>query len=213
MNIKDFYSFGSKLLSTTFQAHAENLTLDKSHNLILGVFDNIDFPVVFRQEYGKKLTDMLDTGFVSLFLISDKMLRVLKENKITGWKTYPVKVYDKKGNEVEDYHGFSITGRSGPINYDKSEIIEKQLAPEGPPSKYYKGRYFGYEKWDGSDFFIPEGTFYIIVTKKVVQAFKKAKLTNIRFECLTDIETMGIIVEQTLKNKKSIIKRLFGLGK
>ena len=194
MNIKDFYFFGSKLLSTTFQASPENISLDEN-SLILGIFDNIDFPVIFRQEYGKKITDMLDTGFVSLFLISDKMLRVLEENKITGWETYPVKVYDKKGNEVEGYHGFSITGRSGPVNYDNSEIIKKQLAPKGPPSKYYKGLYFGYEEWDGSDFFITKGSFHIIVTKKVVQAVKKAQLTNIRFECLKDFETLGILVD------------------
>jgi len=188
MNIKDFFSFGSKLLSTSFQAHPENLSSVELNNLVIGDFKNITLPVIFRHKYGKKLTDLLDTGSAYLYLISDNMLNILKENEITGWNTFPVKVFDKKSVEIGGYHGFSIIGKSGAIDYNKSEVIEKSLVPGGPISKYYKGQFFGYEKWDGSGFFITEGTFNIIVTKKVMQVLKKAKLSNISFECLTDIE-------------------------
>ena len=63
--IKNFYDFGSKFLTTTFQAHPINLkTLNFMENLLKGEYDEIDFPVIFKQDSGKKNTilDILDTG-------------------------------------------------------------------------------------------------------------------------------------------------------
>lgn len=188
MNIRNFYSFESKLLSTTIQVHPENISLNKLNDLVLGKFKDINFPIIFRQKYGKKQTDLVDTGSAYLYLISERLLNVLKQNKITGWQIYPVIVYDRNNLKIEGYHGFSIAGISGAIDYSKSEIIKKRLVSGGPKTKYYKGQYFGYEQWDGSDFFITEGSFHIIVTKKVMEVIKKAKLTNIQFDCLADIE-------------------------
>jgi hypothetical protein len=48
----------------------------------------------------------------------------LEENQFTGWKIYPIKLFDKKENEVEGYHGLSVTGICGPQSYN--EIIEKK---------------------------------------------------------------------------------------
>lgn len=77
MSIKDFYSFGSKLVSSTVQVHESILSRDKKNNLIHGDYDDISFPIVFKQEYRKKLQDILDTSWGSLYLISDKMKAVL----------------------------------------------------------------------------------------------------------------------------------------
>lgn len=200
MDIKDFYSFGSKLSSSTVQANPIGLKefhpidpnkryLYDELRLIQGDYLNISFPVIFKQEYGKKLEDILDTGWASLFLISDKMKAVLEENALTGWKTFAVKVLDKKGQEIQGYHGLSITGRCGKIDYSKSEIIEKRLVPNAPLGKYYKGLHVGLDKWGGSDFFLPEKYFGIIITSKTAEVLKKNKLTNIRLENLGEIET------------------------
>ena len=55
----------------------------------------IDFPVVYRHEEGKKMRDMLDMRFDGhCFLISDRMKQMMEENNITGWKSYPVLIYD-----------------------------------------------------------------------------------------------------------------------
>lgn len=152
------------------------------------MYEGISFPVIFKQEYGKKLQDILDTGWVSLFLISDKLKAVLEENALTGWKTFAVKVLDKKGQEIQGYHGLSIVGRCGKINYSKSEIIEKRLVPNAPLGKYYKGSYVSLDEWDGSDFFLPEKYFGIIITSRAAEVLKKNKLTNIRLENLAEIE-------------------------
>lgn len=196
MSIEKFYTFSSKLSSSTVQAHAislngkeDNTGLFDQHRLIQGVYDGISFPVIFKQEYGKKLEDVLDTGWPSLFLISDKMKAVLEENALTGWKTFAIKALDKKGQEIQGYHGLSIMGRCGKIDYSKSKIIEKRLVPNAPLGKYYKGLYVGLDKWDGSDFFLPEKYFGIIMTSRVAEVLKKSKFTNIKLVNLGEIET------------------------
>ncbi|MBX3102798.1 MAG: hypothetical protein KF690_09840 [Bacteroidetes bacterium] len=206
MNIKEFYSFGSKLSSSTLQVHPVGLKefhpidpnkryLYDEDRLIQGDYTDISFPVIFKQEYGKKLQDILDTGWGSLYLISDKMKVILEDNNLTGWKTFAVKVIDKKGQEIQGYHGLSITGRCGKIDYGKSEIIERRLVPNGPLVKYYKGLHIGLDNWDGTDFFSPEKTLWTIVTKRVAEVLKKNKLTNIMLENLAEIEINHLAVE------------------
>ena len=193
MDIKDFFSFGSKPLSSTIQASAVGLKADENGvsdywNLIKGKYAGIDFPVIFKQEYGKKLTDILNTGWPNLYLISDRMKAILEENGLTGWQTFPIKLYDKKGNGIIGYHGFSIVGSCGPTSFAKSEIIEKRMVPTGPICKYYKGIFIDLNKWDESDFFTPEKTYQIIITKKSADILKKNKITNMRLENLAEYE-------------------------
>ena len=95
---------------------------------------------------------------------------------------------DKKGQEIQGYHGLSIVGRCGKIDYSKSEIIEKRLVPNAPLGKYYKGSYVSLDEWDGSDFFLPEKYFGIIITSRAAEVLKRNKLTNIRLENLAEIE-------------------------
>lgn len=187
--IKDFYDFSSKMSMATFLAFPFNIRDDEKNKLIYGEFEGIKFPVVFKQDSGKKLHDMLDTGYVSLYLISEKMKNIFEENNLMGWQTFPIIVLDKKGKEVKGYHGFSVTGRCGPVDYTKCEIIEKRLVPTGPICKFYRGLYIGLDKWDGNDFFIPEGTIGIRITTKAADVIKKNKLTNVTMDNLADIET------------------------
>ncbi|TAF71904.1 MAG: hypothetical protein EAZ53_17250 [Bacteroidetes bacterium] len=203
MKLKDFYSFDSKLSSKTIQVHSVGLNnlkfannLAAEWNLILGLYDGIQLPVVFKQEYGKKLEDILDTGWPGLFLVSKKFKEVLEENALTGWKTFDVKVLDKNNQELQGFYGLSITGKCGKIDYSKSEIIEKRLVPNGPVGKYYKGLPIGLDEWDGSDFFLPHNNFGAIVTSKVADVLKKSKVTNVRFENLTDIETPDFALQK-----------------
>lgn len=179
-----FYEFSSKLLSSTFQAGACGLKgLDEYRMLVKGNFDEIRMPVVFKQDSGKKFTDILDTGSVSLYLISDRLKKILEENNLTGWETFPIKLYDKKDNEIFGYHGFSITGKCAQIDYSTSVIVEKRSIPDGPLVKYYKGINIDLEKWDGTDFFSPMKNFGLYVTKKIAEILTKNKITNL---CLTD---------------------------
>jgi hypothetical protein len=191
MNISDFFTFSSKLLSSTFQTGAVSLKngLDDYPNLIKGYYTGIDFPVIFKQDHGKNLTDILDTGWPGFFLISNRMKSILEENNLTGWKTFPIKIFDKKKTEVPHYHGFSVVGHCGPIKYEKAGIIEKRMVPEGPICEFYKGLYVGLDEWDGADFFTPKKNYTTIITKKTADILKKNKITNLSLENLAEIET------------------------
>lgn len=202
-DIKDFFILSEKFSSSTLQVHPVELNFSEDENrlddilmLLMGNYSRIKFPVVFRQEYGRKLEDMIRTGHAVLYLISEKMKTVLEENSLTGWKTFDVRILDKQGQEVIGYYGLSITGRCGPIDYSKCEIIEKRLVPNGPLSKYYKGLPIGLDKWDGSDFFLPERNFGTVVTSKAAEVLKKNKLTNIRLENLAEIETPDFALQK-----------------
>lgn len=175
MNV-NFFNFQSQLLSSTFRAPPVNLRSGEKewYLLITGDYKNIDFPVIFKQTHGNKMRDILDTERPNIYLISDRLKVVLEQNGLTGWKSFPIKLYDKKGNEIFGYHGFSITGRSGPTSYDNCEIIEKRYVPNGPVCKFYKGVYIN--GWNGDDFFIPDGTVSIFITKKAADVLKKIRL-------------------------------------
>ncbi len=186
-----FFEFSSKYVQSTVQARAVGLGVDKAgihdhNNLIKGKYEGIKFPVVFEQYSGKNYTDILDTGWTSFHLISDRMKAILEENHLTGWKVFPIKLYDKKGTEIHGYHGFSFIGKCDQSDYQKSEIIEKRLVPHGPLCKYYKGLIV--DDWDGSDFFTPEATYKTLVTKKAADILKKAKITNLELMNLADFE-------------------------
>ena len=195
MEIKDFSRFYSDHKSSTFQASAINIGCNKNgtddeDNLLRGEYEGINFPVVFKQERGKKLVDILGTGWPNLYLISDRMKDVLEENKLTGWKTFPITVYDKKKNEILGYHGLSVTGRCGPIDGTKAKIIDKQLIVNGPILKAYKGLYVGLDKWDSSDFFIPEGSRCFVITEKTAKILKDKKIKNTQLDNLSEIESI-----------------------
>lgn len=192
METNDLFSFGSKLVSSTVQAHAIGLKRNEDGsndhwNLSKGNYKGINFPVIFKQDSGKNFTDILDTGWPGLFLISDRLKGILEENRLTGWQTFPIKLYDKKGNEISGYHGFSIIGHSGPTNYEKSEIIETRHVPTGPICHYYKG--VRVDNWDGTDFFTPDKTYHNFISKRAAEILKKNKITNLRLENLAERKT------------------------
>ena len=205
MEMKDLYTFRSKLLASSFQMTAIGLGHDSHgfshhHNLILAKYEGINFPVLFKQTTGKKFTDILTSGWPNLLLISDNCKNILTENQVKGWTTYPIILKDKKDNQIEGYHGFSVTGISGRKSYTNSPIIETSYVAEGPIVRIYKGATIDLSKWDGSDFFVPEGTGGIVVTKKVAELLKRNKISNLSLDCITegefDVETWDKLEEK-----------------
>lgn len=147
--------------------------LDCRHNIGLGgVYPEwLEFPLVFRVSEGKKYRDVLDTDdVVSNLLISNNLKNVLEQGHVTGWQTYPIKLFDKKGVEVDGYHGFSVIGRGGEFE-DKDEYSIHERVIKNIKWKYRLSN------WDGSDFFfIKNGGFYI--TEKVKILFRINKIDS-----------------------------------
>jgi hypothetical protein len=193
--MSNFFDFSSKFVLTTVTAYPISPGPEQGYgevcndlNLITGDYGAISFPITFKQQYGKKFHDILDTGHSALFLISDHMTSILRDNNLTGWKTFPIQLLDKKGNVIKGYQGLSIIGRCGPIDISKSEIIHKRRISEGPICKFYKGLYIGLESWDGSDFFLPKHYYGTIITSKAADVIRANELTNIQLKNLKDVE-------------------------
>lgn len=187
-----FFDFCSKLSPSAINAKACGLKKDENGtasqwNLIKGDFKGIEFPVTFQIQSGKKFLDILDTGWPSLYLISDRLKTILEEQGLTGWLSFSIKLLDKNNNLIQGYHGLSVKGSCSCIDYEACEIIEKRYVEDGPICKFYKG--MPIKNWDGSDFFTPIGTFEIVVSKKAADLLKKNKITNVSLQNLADKET------------------------
>ncbi len=139
--------------------------------------DKVDFeiPVKTKIVLGKTLYDKIDFNDGINFVISQKFLKILTENKLTGWKTYPVEII----NTDEKYYGFQIIGKSGPL------IKKKQ-----------KGFHIGFEfdktSWEGTDFFTPKNTHLRFLSENAKEILNRENLTNIEIENIKTIENYTI---------------------
>ena len=141
------------------------------------------------------MRDVLDNRDTMAYLISDRMKDLLIDNNITGWKCYDIEMYDKKGNIVPGYNGFSVTGKC----YDMVKVDYDNIVEDKRRGFLAKGASFDINKWDGSDIFRVGG--WRIITKRVYELFKKHKITAIEMTRLTDYTSwLGYTMEQALKN-------------
>lgn len=209
MTLKDFYDFHSRNYLTTFFAKADilkqaikrsdsKLAWKISWDLEDGSYQGYEFPIVFhevRGDSGKQMRDVLDNRDTMAYLISDRMKDLLIDNNITGWKCYDIEMYDKKGNIVPGYNGFSVTGKC----YDMVKVDYDNIVEDKRRGFLAKGASFDINKWDGSDIFRVGG--WRIITKRVYELFKKHKITAIEMTRLTDYTSwLGDTTEQMLYN-------------
>lgn len=159
------------------------------HNqLMFGDFDTkeypsyIYFPVSFHQSEGKVLREALDMRALHPILISDNLQNILADNQITGWRSYPVLVYDKKGNEIPGYNGFTVTGRGGEVKF----LMDKDRIPYDNRKPFIQ---WDKSQWDGSDFFWAK-PLYLFATKRVQDVFKREKIKYLRLSPLSDYLTI-----------------------
>lgn len=155
---------------------------DIYYNLIRGEYSHYSFPLIFHQYDGNRFRDILDTRYISAYLISDKMRDLLSSNNITGWETYPIELYDKKEHPICGYNGFSITGRGG--EFDKNYELGYLNNDKNHFGATTRGVY-NLNNWDGSDFFIID-PIRIIVTERVMKLLKKNKIDAIEYKKLSD---------------------------
>jgi len=147
-------------------------------------------PLVCTWHMGRTPYDLIPTGDPMLILISQRVVDVWQKHGFTGWTTFPVEVWNKK-QKLEGYYGLVITGRCGPIDRSRSEIVWRDpVVPGGEGHYYRRGWLFDPETWDGSDLFCPEKSGAIFVTQRVKEATEQARLTNIMFKPITEMESM-----------------------
>jgi hypothetical protein len=177
-DMSKIFSFSSDPKTSNFAAFPQGLTLNQIESLTRGNYQHISFPVIFKHSMGKKkLTDLVDTGHPSFFLISDRFKKLLEDNQITGWKTYPIVLLEKNGQEISGYHGFSVIGSCFPEDYSQSKVIEYRYVEKGPLVKHYKG--YRVVPNGNFDFFIPPRTIGFYISEKAAVLLTKNKITNL----------------------------------
>jgi hypothetical protein len=175
------YHVGNPLASRPYRGHMklkdpEEFTLPRGES-------KPRKPVRITHDMGEPTPgDVIWTDMVVPLVVSQRFVDVLLEHGFTGWGTYPVEVHAKGGRLVPGYHGLSIKGRCGPIQYEKSQVIYEEFPGGRFPS--YRGMYFDPNSWDGSDFFMPTtpDTGWTFILEPVKKALAKARIGNLLLE-------------------------------
>ena len=135
--------------------------------------------------------DIIRTTIAPPVIVSDRVIEILEAGKFSGWKTYPVELYRKDDISIRGYHGLAVCGRCGPIDDSRSVKFDKIMP--GGVFAWWRGLYFDPATWDGSDLFMPAGNIgWIFVVDAVKRALKEAKVKNVRFTPLDDVERMTL---------------------
>lgn len=193
VNREKFFQLNRKFSPVKFHAYLDakgyssnNSSLSPEKKLFTGDYHGFNFPLTFRQEQHTNL-DVIETG-TSLLLISNMFKAALEKDVLTGWKTFPIKLLDKTNREIFGYHGLSIMGRCGPINYSKSRIVYRELVEGMPPIKFYRGYEFDLKQWDHTDIFCPSNLQKIIISSRCAKIIKENCISNLRLIELSDCE-------------------------
>jgi hypothetical protein len=195
---QEFFEVSSMLVSRNVMARPDGRVY--TSRLIDGTHPTDSTPIVFRQTDGERFCDLVDTGHVSLYLISSRVKAALNDNLCTGWQTFPVKLFDRHNSEIPGYSGLSILGKAGRIDVSDSSIIKRRLAENAPESVYYRGLMLSADSWDGSDLFLPENSLMILASKKCERVIRDGAFSNVRLTSINKIE----VPELTAKRIKGL---------
>jgi hypothetical protein len=158
-------------------------------------------PIAIVPYGGREPGDFIWTDALT-FLVSERVLSLFRQRRVSGWSTYPVQVYDRERQLIPGFSGFAITGRCGKIDPALSTPIQKQM-----PARIvqrYKGYLFDSATWDGSDIFAPDTTAFAFVTKAVCDLLRSVKAKNVQFRPITEMDYSELektMFEKRLKGK------------
>jgi hypothetical protein len=146
-----------------------------------------DEPIRARWAMGAaKPEDVIWTTLAIPVLISERLLAILREARLSGWDVVPVELRGKTGEILSRYYFVRVSGRCGPIDYGQSKKVDR-IYPGGV-FPVWKGLVFDPATWDGSDVFMAGGAGFKFVVEAVRDVLQKAKVKNVLFEPLDEVE-------------------------
>ncbi|MCK6501993.1 hypothetical protein L6R53_01075 [Myxococcota bacterium] len=141
-------------------------------------------PIVFDHSGGSRAVDFIHGSTVALGFMSPRMIEVLRSHGFTGWQTWPAEVHGKDGVLLPGYQGLAVTGRCGGKDFSRltrEDVIRPRVMVR------YRATVFDLERWNGHDFFAPDGTLFIFVTRRVRDALLRARLKGLELTPLTEL--------------------------
>ena len=184
-----FFSLEDAFLNTAFRGSAEDfdgMSDAKRGRSPVG-------PLLVRYNSGRILKDFVWTGAIAP-LVSERVVSLLTKEAVSGWSTFPVKLFDRNGREVLGYVGLAVTGRCRWIGFDRrEESLIYRPNRSGGQTRYFKGLKFDEQSWDGSDLFMDAEarTGWVLTTERVYKSFTAGKITNVEFTPLDDVELIA----------------------
>lgn len=178
--LSDKYTKGALNAAIALQ---EASTIDLFHGKIIptGI-------IPFTKFCGNRNLDLVNAAN-GLFLLSNRVIEILKNNHITGWNSLPAEIHMGKGEIINDYSLLTIHSKLVKIEYEKSErVIKQPFTPTGKPIWISRGLPFDINGWDGSDIFSAENSLFTFISEKVHDLLIENKCTNIKFDKTTEIE-------------------------
>ena len=152
-------------------------------------------PIKVAAAEGRIWGDVVWTDEPAVRLISGRLEETLADARLSGWKTYPTRLHDAP----QPYGGFAVNGRCGPLDYGRGEWVRR----DDEPGQFLRGLYFAENSWDGSDFFIPQGTLYVFLTSAARDCLLSRETRNLSVERLSDVLTPESVIRHTIKNASS----------
>lgn len=187
LSLKDIFVLDVKpnKASWSFSWRVSSQSLADSRNYLRGR-KGIKAGIVLDILSGRQKPDFMRHD--ALYLISARTRALFAAHGFTGWKSYPVKLFDKHGERLaQDYFGLTIVGRAGPQDM-KRGVKEVFRQKDGYVSVLrMEGLFFDPNKWDGSDFFLLDNADYVLVTRKVVNLLEEDRLTGWEVRAIADV--------------------------
>lgn len=126
------------------------------------------------------------------FLYNSSLLVIISDRVKDIWNNFRwIEYYDVEITNRSipfKYHGVSVIGKGGSLNYRKSKA--RYYTEKGGTRVIMglKGIYFYEDQWDGSDiFYIDDIPLSYLVTNRVVSAMKNSKITNCEYVLASEV--------------------------
>jgi hypothetical protein len=143
--------------------------------------------------------DLIWTTSGHVLIISSRVHRLFDKAGITGWKPFPLELFDKGREPQPGYVGLAVVGRCGRIDLDRSHVtLEKYPGGLFP---HFRGHFFEEASWDGCDFCVDradtlgKSSSTRIVTKRVVELLSRHAITNVMCIPLSEVSIRTTVFE------------------
>jgi hypothetical protein len=158
------------------------MVLDSWRDYLRGDYTGAQ-PVPLRIMKGRRKPQVIGSD-TRLKLISGELHSVLRASGATGLSTHPTVVYDKSDEKIVDREcvWLKLKVGCGPVNKESGYFLMEFGGGSKDPDRLPIGYHFDVSTWKGLDIFEAENWSSIIVTRRIADAIRAAKIEGVVME-------------------------------